>query len=95
MLTNNKKIVTFSIVGTLLLAAVAIGKANIQPAYAQGFGDGASVFAPGQIVGPDLPGQTDESAPGKIIGPDNPSEISPGQKGLDAQIIGPDIKKIP
>ena len=78
MLTNNKKIVTFSIVGTLLLAAVAIGKANIQPAYAQGFGDGASVFAPG-----------------KIVGPDNPSEVSPGQKGLDAQIIGPDIKKIP
>jgi len=48
------------------------------------FAPGNTGSPPGQIIGPDNPGETDESAPGKIIGPDSPEEDSPGQ------IIGPD-----
>ena len=81
-----------------IMAAVAIGNTNILTASAQlpDKDHGASGFGPGQIIGPDIPGQTDEVSPGRIIGPDIPGqtdEVSPGQEGLKAGIIGPDLKK--
>lgn len=48
------------------------------------FAPGETGSPPGQIIGPENPGETDESAPGQIIGPESPEGDSPGQ------IIGPE-----
>jgi hypothetical protein len=57
--------------------------------FAPGQSDTPKENAPGQIIGPDNPGETDEQSNGQIIGPDNPSE-TPGHEGLEGEIIGPD-----
>ena len=87
MLTATLAIV---VLGTTLATGV-----NIQPAHAQIVkGDGgASEFAPGEIIGPEAPGDSKLLAPGQIIGPEAPGlsqDFSPGQKALLDGIIGPE-----
>lgn len=108
------------ILGTLTMSATIFaqlppkddGASGLAPGENQGqdfpppntFAPGNTGSPPGQIVGPDSPGETDETAPGQIVGPDSPQEDSPGQivgpdspsenapgkKALDSGIVGPD-----
>ena len=71
---------------SLTVAAAAIIVLKAQPASAQ-TSPGASQYAPGQIIGPDKPPGTE-----KFLTPDSAAD-SPGNLGLLAGIIGPELKK--
>jgi len=86
----------------VLVAIAAVGFTVQQSAYAQLIKDpGASGLTPGEDPGAPGwdPNQAEEDAPGQSanIAPepcDNcAKEFAPGQEGLKAGIIGPDIKK--
>ena len=100
-------IIAIAVIATA--AATVVGFTVSQPAYAQLEKDpGASFFAPGeepQIPGWD-PDRAEEDAPGQLAEipvpqppiPQPPcdscaAELAPGTEGLEAGIIGPELKK--
>jgi len=95
------KIVIFTAISLALLLAGA-SLATVQPTYAQNLDkdNGASSFAPGQeakIPGGSCGACAKDFAPGQEAerpgwDPNGAPKYAPGQQGLEAGIIGPDIK---
>jgi hypothetical protein len=90
---NTLKMLVFialAMVATITLTTITFAYAQLPPKDhgASGFSAGEEPQAPGWD-----PNGASADAPGQIIGPDDPGEtqqVSPGQVGLKAGIIGPD-----
>jgi hypothetical protein len=101
MQTTHKLAMVFLGVLVAVAAAAGVGFTVQQPADAQLVKDpGASGFAPGEDpkrpgwdpngAPEDAPGHVDE---GSTEVPLRPKDVAPGEQGLEAGIIGPEIKE--
>ena len=95
-----KSILMGLVIGAITVTTLmTIAALSTESAYAQLTKDnGASFFAPNAVPDQAAGGWMPQEAPGQIVGPDNPGESSAesaGQQGLEAGIIGPDLKCVP